>query len=81
MKCNTHMLESIEKGEKITPKELTVVTKEDGTMTRPEEMKFKEKYSRYLTQVEKIETQLKQCYFKYFGQCNNGMKTSLEEDP
>lgn len=43
-------------------------------------MKFKEKYSRWCTTCEKIETQLKQSYFKYYGQCDDDMKASLEED-
>ena len=61
MECHLLVLESIEKGKKIMPDEPDPVLKDDGTMTRAEEMKFKEKFSRYLNQVEKIETQLKQC--------------------
>mmetsp|Transcript_32592 Transcript_32592/g.68415 ORF Transcript_32592/g.68415 Transcript_32592/m.68415 type:complete len:174 (+) Transcript_32592:238-759(+) len=49
-------------------------------MTRPEEVKLKERYSRYLTQINKIDSQLKQCYHKYYEQCNSNMKASLEED-
>ncbi len=44
-------------------------------------MKFKERYSRWCSQVEKIDTGLKQAYFKYYGQCEDKMKASLEEDP
>jgi len=31
--------------------------------------------------MERIESQLKQCYYKYFGQCSSDMKASLEKDP
>ena len=50
-------------------------------MNNVESMKFKISYSRYLSELGKIETQLKQCYVKYHGQCNDDMKASLENDP
>jgi len=81
MECKAYVLESIEKGERTAPKGPTAVTKDDGSMTIPEEMKFKERYSRYLTQMEKIDSQPKQCYYKYYGQCDSNMKALLEEDP
>jgi hypothetical protein len=81
MECHLSVLESIEEGKKSLPVEPSPVIKDDGTISRAEEMKFKEKYSRYLRQVDKIETELKQCYFKYYGQCDDDMRSSLEEDP
>jgi len=38
MECNAYLLESIKKGKKVTPKEPTAVTNEEGTMTKPEEI-------------------------------------------
>mmetsp|Transcript_12276 Transcript_12276/g.18539 ORF Transcript_12276/g.18539 Transcript_12276/m.18539 type:complete len:107 (-) Transcript_12276:361-681(-) len=81
MECNAYVLESIEKGKKTAPGKPTAVTKNDGSMTRPKEMKFKERYSRYLIQIKNIDSQLKQCYYKYHGQCDSNMNALLEEDP
>ena len=79
------VLQSIEDGAlKLSPEPSPVFIIEDGKvtdkMTRTEEMKFKEKFSRHLSLTEKVETQLKQCYFKYFGQCDDDMKSSMSED-
>ena len=46
-----------------------------------ERMKWKAKYDKYLGRVEKVERQLTQVYSKYYGQCDDDMKSSMEEDP
>ena len=76
------VLESIEAGKKIMPDEPDEpkATK-DEPLSEIAKLKFKEKYVRYLNQVEKIESQLKKCYFKYYGQCDEEIKASLNEDP
>ena len=81
MECHLAVLESTKEGNKTLPVEPFPVADDAGNISQAEEMKFKEKYSRYLRQVDKIETELKQCYFKYYGQCDDDMRASLEEDP
>ena len=73
------VLQSLEDEKVVTPTEPTPIVENDGTMKRGNEIKYKEQYSRHLTAVEKIESQLKQVYYKYFGQCDDDMKHSLEE--
>ena len=46
-----------------------------------ERMKWKAKYDKYLGRVEKVERQLTQVYSKYYGQCDDEMKSSMKEDP
>ena len=84
MEYHLNVLESIEKGSKVLPDEpkaVTTGTGDDIKISEEERMKFKEKYSRWCSTTEKIENQLKQSYFKYYGQCDDDMKASLEEDP
>ena len=61
MECHLSVLESLEQGKKILPKEPTPVLDSDRNMNSVESMKFKISYSRHLSEVDKIETQLKQC--------------------
>ena len=81
MECHLSVLESLKHGKQILPKEPTPVLDTDGNMNSVESMKFKISYSRHLSEVDKIETQLKQCYFKYHGQCDDDIEASLEDDP
>ena len=81
MECHLSVLESIERDKLSLPEEPSPVADKEGNISQAEAMKFKEKYSRYLRTVDKIETEMKQCYFKYYGQCDDDMRSSLEEDP
>ena len=60
--CEPFVLKSLEKEVESGPKEPIAVLKEDGTMTKIEEMNFKSKYDKYLIRVHKVEMQLKQMY-------------------
>ena len=62
--CDPFVLESLEKEVGSLPEEPTAVTKEDDSMTKIEEMKFKSKYDIYLNQIHKVKMQLKQTYSK-----------------
>ena len=62
--CDLFVLESLEKKVESLPEEPAVVTKEDGSITRIEEMKFKNKCDKYLNPIHKVEMQLKQTYSK-----------------
>ena len=79
--CDPFILESLEKEVKSLPEEPAAVTKEDGVMTKIEEMKFKSKYDKYLNQIHKVKMQLKQTYSKYYGQIDEEMKGTLTKDP
>ena len=79
--CDSFFLESLEKEVKIGPNEPIIVTKDDGSMSKIEEMKFKSKYDKYLNWVHKIKMQLNQTYSKYYWQINEEMKGSLTKDP
>ena len=46
--CDPFVLESLEKEVESLPEEPAAVTKEDGSMTKIEEMKFKSKYDKYV---------------------------------
>ena len=46
--CDPFVLESLRKEVESLPEEPTAVTKEDGSMTKIEEMKFKSKCDKYL---------------------------------
>ena len=79
--CDPFVLESLEKEADTLPSEPLPVTTDDyGSMTDVEKMKYKSKYDKYLTWVDKVEMQLKQIYSKYYGQCDKDMKASLKED-
>ena len=78
--CDPFVLESIEKMEETLPKEPEMPAVTDETKRKMEEMKFKSKFDRWLTRTEKIEKELKQVYSKYFGQCDEDMKSTLAED-
>ena len=43
-------------------------------------MKFKSKYDRWLTRTEKIDKELKQTYYRYYGRCDEDVKAKLAED-
>ena len=80
------VLESLEKEVFTAPSEPTPVYKvkakkdDPDEMTRVEEMKFKSKFDKYLSRHDKVETQLKQVFSKYYGQISEDMIASLEED-
>ena len=69
------------------PQEPTPVYEKDdngpltNTMSAIESMKFKSKFDKHLSRLERIKTQLIQCFSKYYGQCDEDMKASLSEDP
>ena len=44
-------------------------------------IKFKAKYAKHLTRVDKIEYEMKQAYSIYYGQISDEMKASLNEYP
>ena len=80
------VLESLEKEAFTAPSEPTPVYKvkvnaaDPDEMTKVEEMKFKSKFDKYLSRLDKVETQLKQVFSKYYGQISEDMRSSLEED-
>ena len=78
--CDPFVLESLEKEVESIPEEPTAVAKEDGSMIKIEEMKFKSKYDKYLNRIHKVEMQLKQTYSKYYGQIDEEMKGTLTKD-
>ena len=62
--CDPFVLESLEKEIKSGPEKSKAVTKEDSTMTKIEETRFKSKYNKYLNRIHKVKMQLKQTYSK-----------------
>ena len=84
-KCDPFVLKLLEKETITTPSKPTPVTiggsdDKNASMSDMEKMKFKSKYDKYLTRVDKVDMQLKQIYSKYYGQCDEDMKASLKED-
>ena len=76
------VLESIEKMAVTLPVEPTpVIATGATTMDEIEKIKYRKKYDRWLTKVEKIEQQIKQVYSIYLGQCDEDIKASLAEHP
>ena len=80
------VLESLEKEAITLPPEPTpvFVTNADGTLSTTvseiEMVKFKSKYSKYLSRVDTIENQSKQAFSIYFGQISEEMKATLKEN-
>ena len=72
--CDPFVLKSLEKEVKTGPDEPVPVTKNDGSMTKIEEIKFKSKYNKYLDWFHKVEMQLKQTHSKYYRQIDEEMK-------
>ena len=79
-KFDEYVLETLERMKVTLPPEPTPVTQADGTIAKIEELKFKSQYDRHLSRVERINTQLRQVYSKYIGQCDAEMKATLKED-
>ena len=79
-KFDEYVLETLERMAVTLPPEPEPTTGADGTITKIEEMKFKSQYDRHLSRVERINTQLRQVYAKYLGQCDAEMKATLKED-
>ena len=87
--CDPYVLESLDTetltlpDEPDAPKKITIGTGEDEKKVYDEidKIKWKSRFDRYLSRVDKIESQLKQIYSKYYGQCDEDMKDSLNEDP
>ena len=65
--CDLFVLEYLEREVKSVPEEFVPVLKEDGTMTKIEELQSKSKYGKHLNQVHKVKIQLKQTYSRYYG--------------
>ena len=78
--CGPFVIESLEKEVKSGPKESTIITKEDGTVTKIEEMKFRSKYAKYLNRVHKAKMQLNQTHSKYYVQINEEINGTLTKD-
>ena len=75
--CDTFVLQYLEQEAESGPKEPAPVSNEDGATTKTKEMKCKSKYDKYLNRIHKDEMQLKQTYFKQYGQIDEEMKGSL----
>ena len=84
--CDPFVLESLEKEAFTAPSEPTPVYKVKANAGDPDEMsdiekmKFKSKFDKYLARTDKVEMQLKQAFSKYYGQIDEEMKASLNED-
>ncbi len=77
-----NVLESIETGSLVLPNEPSLATSgANNTSTEQDKMKFKEQYSRFCAAKDKIEIGLKQVYAKYYGQCTEELRATLEEHP
>jgi hypothetical protein len=76
------VLESLEKEEIILPDEPndSDFLDDKGNMSEINKIKFRERYHRHLNLKEKVTTELKQVYAKYYGQCDDDMKATLKED-
>ena len=65
------------------PTKVTTGTGDDAVTAYNEldKIKWKSRFDRYLSQINNIESELKQIYSKYYGQCDEDTNASLQEDP
>lgn len=79
-KYDPHVLQSIETGAFSCPTEPNLVVEADGSVKKEEEVKYRTKYSKWCDLKYLIESQLKNVYSIYYGQCDKDMKATLEEN-
>lgn len=79
--CDPFVLESLEKEIETLPSEPVPVMDSAGVISELEKLKFKSKYDKHLSRLDKVEMQLKQTYSKYYGQIDEDMNATLKEDP
>jgi hypothetical protein len=80
-KFDPHVLQSLEEVKAVTPDEPQIQYEADGvTVSKQEEMRYNMKYKKWIDTCYIIETQMKNTFAIYNGQCDEEMKANLAMD-